>query len=77
MRMTIDERDQWECLRADWSASYGFSISDDETDAHPFKAAPHDATGAVLEAAGPRLLRAKVVADHARRAATAWQEAQR
>ena len=76
MRMTIDERDQWECLRADWSASYGFSISDDETDAHPFKAAPHGATGAVLEAAGPRLLRAKVVEDHARRAAAAWQEAQ-
>jgi hypothetical protein len=76
VRMTVDERDQWECLRADWSASYGFSISDDETDAHPFKAAPHAATGAVLEAAGPRLLRAKVVEDHARRAAAAWQEAQ-
>jgi hypothetical protein len=32
--MTVDERDQWECLIADWSASYGFSISDGETDEH-------------------------------------------
>ena len=76
MRMTADERDQWECLRADWSASYGFSISDDETDEQPFKAAPHAAAGTVLEAADPRLLRAKVIEDHARRAAAAWQEAQ-
>lgn len=76
MRMNVDERDEWECLRADWSASYGFSISDDETDEHPFKAAPHAATGTVLEAANPRLLRAKVIADHARRAAAGWQEAE-
>jgi trehalose-6-phosphatase len=74
--MTVDERDQWECLLADWSASYGFSISDDETDEHAFKAAPHAATGAVLEAADPRLLRAKVAEDHARRAAAALQEGQ-
>lgn len=76
MRMTVDERDQWECLLADWSASYGFSISDDDTDEHPFKAARYAATGAVLEAAEPRLLRAKVIEDHARRAAAALQEAQ-
>jgi hypothetical protein len=76
VRMTVDERDQWECLIADWSASYGFSISDGETDEYPFKAAPHAATGAVLEAADPRLLRAKVIEDHARRAAAALQEAQ-
>jgi hypothetical protein len=76
VRMTVDERDQWECLQADWSASYGFSISDDETDKHPFKAAPHAATGAVLEAADPRLLRARVIEDHARRAAAALPEAE-
>jgi hypothetical protein len=76
VRTTVDERDQWECLIADWSASYGFSISDGETDEYPFKATPHAATGAVLEAADPRLLRAKVIEDHARRAATALQEAQ-
>lgn len=76
MRMTVDERDQWECLLADWSAFYGFSISDDEADEHPFRASPHTDAGAVLEAAGPRLLRAKVAEDHARRAAAAWQEAQ-
>lgn len=75
MRMNVDERDEWECLRADWSASYGFSISD-ETDEHPFKAAPHAAAGTVLAAANPRLLRAKVIADHARRAAAALQEAE-
>jgi hypothetical protein len=74
--MTVDERDQWECLLADWSASYGFSISGGETGEHPFKAAPHAATGAVPEAADPRLLRAKVIEDHARRAAAAWQEGQ-
>jgi hypothetical protein len=74
--MTVDERDQWECLLADWSVSYGFSISADETDEHPFKAVPHAATGAVLEAAEPRLLRAKVIEDHARRAAAALSEAQ-
>jgi len=74
--MTVEERDQWECLLADWSASYGFSISDDETDEHPFKAAPHAGAGTVLEAADPRLLRAKVAEDHARRAAAALREAQ-
>jgi hypothetical protein len=72
--MTVDDRDQWECLQADWSASYGFSVSDDETDEHPFKAAPHAGAGAVLEASGPRLLRAKVADDHARRAAAASAE---
>jgi hypothetical protein len=71
VRMTVDERDQWECLLADWSAAYDFSISDDETDEHPFKAAPHADVGAVLEAAGPRLLRVKVIEHHAHRAATA------
>ncbi len=77
MRMTVDERDQWACPRADRSASYGFSISDDETDEHLFNAAPHADARAVLEAAGPRPLRAKVAEDHARRlAAAALQEAQ-
>lgn len=75
MRMTVDERDQWECLLADWSASYDFSISNDEAGEHPFRAVPRADAGAVLEAAGPRLLRAKVVEDHARRAAAALQEA--
>ncbi len=75
MRMTVDERDQWECLLADWSASYDFSISDDETDEYPFRAAPRAGAGAVLEAADPRLLRARVAGDHARRAAAALQEA--
>ena len=68
MRMTVEERDQWECLLADWSESYDFTCSGDEAGELPFKAVPH-AGGAPLEAASPRLLRAQVVEDHARRAA--------
>lgn len=76
MRMTVEERDQWECLLADWSASYDFTSSDDEAGDLPFKAAPHAAPEALIEAASPRLLRAKVIEDHARRiAAAAPQEA--
>ena len=37
--MTIEDRDQWECLLADWSAAYHITRSDDETDELPFKAA--------------------------------------
>jgi anti-sigma regulatory factor (Ser/Thr protein kinase) len=28
--MTVEERDQWECLLADWSAAYDITRSDDE-----------------------------------------------
>jgi hypothetical protein len=56
--MTVEERDQWECLLADWSASYDFTSSDDEAGDLPFKAAPHAAPEALIEAASPRLLRA-------------------
>jgi hypothetical protein len=69
--MTIEDRDQWECLLADWSAAYDITRSDDDADELPFKAAPHADPGALLEAASPRVLRAKVVEDHAHRAATA------
>jgi hypothetical protein len=66
--MTVEERDQWECLLGDWSASYDFTISDDQADEHPLKAAPRADPEALLQAASPRLLRAKVIEDHARRA---------
>jgi hypothetical protein len=69
--MTVEERDQWECLLADWSASYHFTCNDNEADELPFKTAPYADPGALLEAASPRVLRAKVVEDHARRAAAA------
>jgi hypothetical protein len=69
VRMTVEERDQWECLLADWSASYDFTCNDDGTDELPFRGAPHAGSGALPEAASPRLLRAKVVEDHVRRAA--------
>lgn len=72
--MTVDDRDQWECLLADWSASYDFTVSDDEADERPFKAVPHADRESGLEAASPRLLRAKVTEDHARRATAAMQE---
>jgi hypothetical protein len=55
--MTVDERDQWECLLADWSAAYDITRGDDGTDE--------------LEAASPRLLRAMIREDHARRTAAA------
>ena len=73
MKMTIEDRDQWECLLADWSAAYDITRSDDEADELPFKAAPHADPGALLEAASPRALRAKVIEDHAHRAAAAPQ----
>jgi hypothetical protein len=69
--MTVDERDQWECLLADWSAAYDITRGDDGTDELPFKAVPHADRGALLEAASPRLLRAMIREDHARRTAAA------
>jgi hypothetical protein len=69
--MTVDDRDQWECLVADWSAAHEFSRSHDGTDELPFKAVAHAGRGALLVAASPRLLRDMVGADHARRAAAA------
>lgn len=71
MKISVEERDQWECLIADWSASYHFTISDDEADELPFSAAPHGGPGTLLQAASPRLLRAAVSEDHARRTAAA------
>lgn len=69
MRMTVEDRDQWECLVTDWSQLYDITYSDNEDDEVPFKAAPHADRGTLLEAASPRLLRAMVSGDHARRAA--------
>lgn len=71
MRMTVEDRDQWECLLADWSELYDITRSDDEDDELPFKAIPHADPEALLEAASPRLLRAMVREDHARRTAAA------
>ena len=70
MRMTVEDRDQWECLLADWSAAYDITRSE-EDDERPFKAVPHADREARLEAASPRLLRAMVREDHARRTAAA------
>ena len=69
--MTVEERDQWECLLADWSAAYDITRSGDEDDERPFKAIPHADREALLEAASPRRLRAMVREDHARRTAAA------
>ncbi|MGH3253140.1 MAG: hypothetical protein ACRDOI_43955 [Trebonia sp.] len=71
MRMTVEERDQWECLLDDWSALYDFTQSDGEADELPFKAVPHADPEALLEAASPRLLRRMIREDHARRTAAA------
>ncbi len=71
MRMTVEERDQWECLLADWSAAYDITRSNGEDGELPFKAIPHADRESLLEAASPRLLRAMVREDHARRTAAA------
>ncbi|MGH3247678.1 MAG: hypothetical protein ACRDOI_15925 [Trebonia sp.] len=71
MRMTVEERDQWECLLADWSALYDITRSDDVADEPPFKAVPHADPEALLEAASPRLLRQMIREDHARRTTAA------
>lgn len=71
MRMTVEDRDQWECLLADWSGAYDITGSDDEDDKLPFKAVPRADQETLLRAASPRLLRAMVREDYARRTATA------
>jgi hypothetical protein len=68
VKMTVDERDQWECLLADWSAAYDITHDDQDGD-QPFKAVPHADRQVLLEAASPRLLRGMVREDHARRIA--------
>ena len=68
MRMTVEDRDQWECLLADWSAGYDIALGG-EGGEQPFKAVPHADRETLLEAASPRLLRAMVREDHARRTA--------
>jgi hypothetical protein len=68
--MTVQERDQWECLLADWSAAYEITISDKDGEL-PFKAVPHAARQTSLEAPSPRLLREVIREDHARRTAAA------
>jgi hypothetical protein len=72
--MTVEERDQWQCLLDDWSSAYALTQSDDEDDELPFKAAPHAGRDALLEAASPRLLRQMIREDHARRTTAAPQE---
>jgi hypothetical protein len=75
--MTVEERDQWQCLQDDWSARYDFTHSDDQDDELPFKAAPHVDPEALLEAPSPRLLRQLVRENHGRRtAAEAHRETQ-
>jgi hypothetical protein len=66
--MTVEDRDQWECLLADWSAAYDIT-RDEEDDGRPFKAVPHADREVLLEAASPRLLRGMIREDHAHRTA--------
>jgi hypothetical protein len=67
--MTVEQRDQWECLLADWSGFYDFSLSQEESDDEPFRAAPFADQKQHLKAATPRQLREMVLEDHARRTA--------
>jgi hypothetical protein len=71
VRMTVEDRDQWQCLLTDWPELYDLTHSDNQADDKPFKAEPHAAPGTLLEAASPRLLRTMIGEDHARRTAAA------
>lgn len=67
VKMTVDERDQWEYLRSDQSPLYLFQICQDQDDPQPFLAIPSADSQAVLKAASPCQLRALTAEDHARR----------
>jgi hypothetical protein len=67
--VSVEERDDWECLLADWSTAYAFSISPDEAEARPVTAAPRDDPEAAMSAATPSRLRIMVSEHHARRTA--------
>jgi hypothetical protein len=69
MHVTVEERDQYETLRADWSPNYDFSYDTDRD--HPYHAVPHANGKTVLAADTPAELRDYVRVDHAMRTAGA------
>jgi hypothetical protein len=76
VKMNVEEHDHWECLLADWSTAYEFSISPDEAETRPFNAAPRTDPEAAMKAATPSRLRIMVSEHHARTTAIPAQTAQ-
>ncbi|HET6192109.1 MAG TPA: hypothetical protein VFE59_34515 [Trebonia sp.] len=71
--MTLQERDQYAMLQADWSPAYDITCHPGE--ASPYRAVPHAAPDTVLRAGTPQELREMVRDHHASRAADAAREA--
>lgn len=67
--MTVEERDQYAMLQADWSPAY--DITHHPEAARPFQAVPRTGPGTVLRAATPHELRVMVRDHHATRTRTA------
>jgi hypothetical protein len=70
--VTLEERDQYAMLQADWSPAYDITHHPDA--AHPFQAIPRADPGTVLRAGTPRELRVMVRDHHASRARTATRK---
>ena len=58
--MTVEDRDQWECLLAGWSVAHDITRGDDDNGPLPFKAVSPADPGALLETARPRILRSMI-----------------
>ena len=71
--MTLEERDQYAMLQADWSPAYDITCHPGE--ASPFRAVPRAAPGTVLRADTPQDLRVMVRDHHASRAGAAVRKA--
>lgn len=71
--MTLEERDQYAMLQADWSPAY--DISHDPGAAEPYQAVPRADPDTVLRAGAPQELRVMVRDHHASRARAATMKA--
>jgi hypothetical protein len=71
--VTLEERDQYAMLQADWSPAYHFTHDPDA--AGPFQAIPRADPGTVLRAGSPQELRAMIRDHHASRAGAAARKA--
>lgn len=67
MHMTVEQRDQFETLKSDWSPNYDFSHCPGEE--RPFRAVPHADPLTEFAADTPAELRDLVRDDHAMRTA--------
>jgi hypothetical protein len=71
--VTLEERDQYAMLQADWSPAYDITCHPGE--ASSYRAVPRAAPGTVLSAGSPQELREMVRDHHASRAGAAARQA--